>query len=183
MAWTDEDEQPTRTRDELLSQVERRGTELRRQRRAGLGVASFVALLAALAVGGSVIAHARGDGPVRVATDGPSTTTSPAGDASSGGPPPTLPDQLWPSPTDSGPPSPFNSEPNASVPQSTAPSVTRRSTHPAVVATTTSAAITTTSALPAPEQPRCGPDQLAVTLTPAKRLSRLSWKLWWRSPA
>ena len=75
MAWTDDDQHLTRTREELLSRVTRRGEELRRRRRGGRLVATIAAVIAVAAVAGIGIAGGGGDPAVQVATDGPLTTT------------------------------------------------------------------------------------------------------------
>lgn len=165
MAWNSDEEQPTRTREELLHQVTQRGEALRRRRRAGRGVASGVLVLAAVAVVGSVATRSDGKERMQVATDGPSTT-SPLAAIGPGDPDPrdepaptTLPDPLSPSATDTAPTSPASSLPGGSPPRSTVTSAPTRTTRPAAVST---------AAPPGPRQPRCGPVQLAVTVTPSK---------------
>ena len=178
MAWTYEDEQPTRTRDELLSKVQRRGHELRRRRRASRRLVSVGALVAVVGIVGALTTGSGGDRQVQVATEGPPPTTAaeppsepalnqsqavPAGPSTTAAGPLTLPG-LSPDPMPAPPPSPG---PMPAPP----PGGTTVTTPPAtwsIPSTTPTAGPATTSTSTAPRQPRCGAEHLTVTAAPDK---------------
>lgn len=178
MAWTHEDEQPIRTRDELLTKVQRRGHELRRRRRASRRLASVVALLAVVGVVGSLTTGSGGDRQVQVATEGAPPMTAaeppsepapnqsqvvPAGPSTTAAGPLTLPG-LSPDAMHAPPPSPGPMP----APPPGGTTVTTRPATWSVPSTTPTAGPATTLAAPEPRQPRCGAEHLTVTAVPDK---------------
>lgn len=176
MDWSDDDQPPTRTRDELLAHVERRGDDLRRRRRAGRALAGVAAVLAVTALGGLATIDDDQGGAVQVATDGPSGTAGPEtlSEPSVAEPWPALAPPGIPMP---GPP-PVSEPPPSTIPgqgsDPSMPTTTSAATTPTVPAAPTTATTPTTtrgSTTTPPSTirgPRCRPDQLAVAASPSK---------------
>ena len=163
MAWPDDDGPPGAGRSELLARVERRGRELRLRRRAGLGAAAAVALLAVSVPTALLRDGAGGRGAVEVASTGddvtttaPEVTTVPLPELPAG--PTSVPGAPVPTTAGTRPP-----RPPTSVPSPTVTTVAPAAQAPPAVP---GAATTTTQ--PPPLQPRCGPAQIVVTATPDK---------------
>ncbi|MEA2828182.1 MAG: hypothetical protein QOG43_2621 [Actinomycetota bacterium] len=148
MAWNHDDVAPNRSRDDLLSDVVRRGERIRSRRRLVGGLGGGVALL--LAVAGVVTLAGTGREPsTQLAAGGRATTTLAvpttggtmfAVDAPTTTVDATLPTALEPVPT--------------TVPE---PVTTVAAAPPAVPETT----------VPGPKQPRCGPGVMQATITMA----------------
>ena len=168
MAWTDEDQHLTRTREELLSRVTRRGEELRRRHRGGRVVATISAVLVVAAVAGIGITG-DGDPAVQVATGGPSTTTG--GEAWVE----PVPGAAGEFPTSTSTPGPAPmatpgsvSAPPSSLPPTTVTAASAAPTSTAAPPTTGRTASPTTSTSQAPDKPKCTTAQLEMTANPEK---------------
>lgn len=168
MEWTDDDLRPSRTRDELLSKVTRRGEELRRRRRAGRGLTSVVAVVTAVAIAGLAIGSGDEDPAVQVATEGPSTSAAPeALPEAFPEPIPLVPVEAPPTTsTPDRPPLPTST----SSPSPASPGLPPATTPTAVTATTGPTASTTapTTPWPAAEKPGCTLEQLGIATAPDK---------------
>ncbi len=159
MAWTDDGAQPERSREELLARVERRGRQIRLRRRTAVGVTAVVALVAvALPVAALLGTNDGGDRGTEVAATGNVDTTVAAARTEPG-------------------PQPEPSTTTSPVPAGAASTTVRSGPVPTTTASAPLTAAPSTTEPPEPATPsttepdlgpRCGPAQIAVTVTPDK---------------